>query len=117
MNAIIESEMISCRNALSHMALAAAFGLGAAPTVLGVSDAEAQTVGMKRRKDRREGRHQRRDDRRTGRTERREEGRTGTATTGRSGGYNRRTMLRSLPERNRASKFAKRLIGGRMPPI
>jgi hypothetical protein len=52
---------------------------GAAPTVLAVSDAEAQTVGMQRRQDRREGRHQRRDDRRTGRTERREERRTGTA--------------------------------------
>lgn len=29
----------------------------------------------------------------------------------------RRTMLRRLPERNLASKFAKRLIGKNMPPI
>ena len=76
---IIKSEMVSRRKALSLMGLAA-FGLAAAPTVLAVSDAEAQTVGMERRQERREGRHQRRDDRRTGRTERREDRRTGTAT-------------------------------------
>jgi RND superfamily putative drug exporter len=64
---------------LTEMGLAAAFGLAAVPTVLAVSDAEAQTIGMERRQDRREGRHQRRDDRRTGRTDRREERRTGTA--------------------------------------
>ena len=80
MNAIIKSDVISRRKALSFMGLAAAFGLAAAPTVLAVSEAEAQTVGMERRQERREGRHQRRDDRRTGRTERREERRTGTAT-------------------------------------
>ena len=80
MNAIIKSDEISRRKALSFMGLAAAFGLAAAPTVLAVSEAEAQTVGMERRQERREGRHQRRDDRRTGRTERREERRTGTAT-------------------------------------
>jgi Ni/Co efflux regulator RcnB len=79
MSAIIKSEMITRRRAVSLMGLAAAFGLAAAPTVLAASDAEAQTVGMERRQDRREGRHQRRDDRRTGRTERREERRTGTA--------------------------------------
>ena len=79
MSAIIKSEMITRRKAVSLMGLAAAFGLAAAPTVLAVSGAEAQTVGMERRQDRREGRHQRRDDRRTGRTERREERRTGTA--------------------------------------
>ena len=45
MNTIIKSEMISRRKALSLMGLAAAFGLAAAPTVLTVSDAEAQTVG------------------------------------------------------------------------
>jgi hypothetical protein len=76
---IIKAETISRRKALSLIGLAAAFGLAAAPTVLAVSDAEAQTVGMQRRQERREGRHQRRDDRRTGRTERREERRTGTA--------------------------------------
>jgi hypothetical protein len=34
MSVIIKSEMISRRNALSRMGLAAAFGLAAAPTVL-----------------------------------------------------------------------------------
>ena len=80
MSAIIKSEVISRRKALSLVGFAAAFGLAAAPAVLTVSDAEAQTLGMQRRQDRREGRHERRDDRRTGRTERREERRTGTAT-------------------------------------
>jgi hypothetical protein len=80
MSAIIKSEMISRRKALSVVGLAAAFGLTAAPTVLTVSDAEAQTAGMERRQERRTGRHERRDERRTGRTERREERRTGTTT-------------------------------------
>jgi hypothetical protein len=80
MSAIIKSEMISRRKALSLVGLAAAFGLAAAPTVLTVSDAEAQTAGMERRQDRRSGRQERRDERRTGRTERREMRRTGTAT-------------------------------------
>ena len=66
MSAIIKSEMISRRKALSLMGLAAAFGLAAAPTVLTVSDAEAQTVGMERRQERRAGRHERREVRRTG---------------------------------------------------
>ena len=85
MNAIIKAEMISRRKALSLMGLAAAFGLAAAPTVLTVSDAEAQTVGMQRRQERRAGRHERRDERRTGRTERREERRTGTTATAPAG--------------------------------
>ena len=76
---IIKSEIVTRRKALSLMGLAAAFGLAATPTVLTVSDAEAQTAGMERRQERREGRHERRDARRTGRTERREERRTGTA--------------------------------------
>jgi hypothetical protein len=80
MNAIIKSEMISRRKALSLMGLAAAFGLAPAPTVLAVSDAEAQTVGMERRQERRAGRHERREARRTGRHERREVRRTGTTT-------------------------------------
>jgi hypothetical protein len=80
MSAIIESEMISRRKALSLMGLAAAFGLVAAPTVLTVSDAEAQTVGMERRQERRAGRHERREVRRAGRHERREVRRTGTTT-------------------------------------
>jgi hypothetical protein len=85
MSAIIKSEMISRRKVLSLMGLAAAFGLAAAPTVLAVSDAEAQTVGMERRQERRAGRHERREARRAGRHERREVRRTGT-TTGTSTG-------------------------------
>src|ERR1700692_342640 len=80
MSAIIKSEMISRRKALSLMGLAAAFGLAAAPTVLTVSDAEAQTAGMERRQERRAGRHERREVRRAGRHERREARRTGTTT-------------------------------------
>lgn len=80
MSAIMKSEAISRRKALSLVGFAAAFGLAAVPAVLTVSDAEAQTAGMERRQDRRTGRHERRDDRRTGRTERREERRTGTTT-------------------------------------
>jgi hypothetical protein len=63
---IIKSEMVSRRKALSLIGSAAAFGLAAAPSVLTDSDAEAQTIGMQRRQDRRSGRHERRDDRRTG---------------------------------------------------
>ena len=80
MSAIIKSETISRRKALSLMGLAAAFGLAAAPTVLTVSDAEAQTAaapaavaptaGMQRRA----ARHERRMERRTGTA-------TGTGTT------------------------------------
>jgi hypothetical protein len=76
----IKSEMISRRTALSLMGSAAAFGLAAAPTVLAVSDAEAQTVGMERRQERRGGRYERREARRAGRHERREVRRTGTTT-------------------------------------
>ena len=96
MSAIIKSEMISRRKALSVMGLAAAFGLAAASTVLRVSNAEAQTAaaptapapaataptaGMERRQQRRASRHERRQDRRTARHERRQERRTGTDTT------------------------------------
>jgi hypothetical protein len=80
MSAIIGPELISRRKALSLMGIAAALGLAAAPTVLTVSDAEAQTVGMERRQGRRAGRHERRAARRTGRHERREMRRTGTTT-------------------------------------
>ena len=85
MSAITKSETISRRKALSLMGLAAAFGLAAAPTVLTVSDAEAQTAaaptavaptaGMQRRA----ARHERRHERRAARHERRMERRTGTA--------------------------------------
>ena len=90
MSAIIKSETISRRKALSLMGLAAAFGLAAAPTVLTVSDAEAQTAaaptaaaptaGVERRQERRAARHERRQERRMARTERRQDRRTGTAT-------------------------------------
>src|ERR1700736_4292029 len=91
MSAIIKSETISRRKALSLMGLAAAFGLAAAPTVLTVSDAEAQTaaaptaaapaaVAPTAGMERRAARHERRMERRTARHERRQERRTGTAT-------------------------------------
>ena len=96
MSAIIKSETISRRKALSLMGLAAAFGLAATPTVLTVSDAEAQTAAAptagverrqerraarhERRHERRAARHERRQERRTARHERRQERRTGTAT-------------------------------------
>ena len=95
MSAIIKSETISRRKALSLMGLAAAFGLAAAPTVLTVSDAEAQTAaaptataptataptaGMGRRQARRMARTERRQMRRTARTERRQVRRTATTT-------------------------------------
>ena len=74
MSAIIKSETISRRKALSLMGLAAAFGLAAAPTVLTVSDAEAQTAAAPTTGT------ERRQERRTARTERRQVRRTGTAT-------------------------------------
>ena len=76
MNEQITSEMLSRRKAFS--VLVAALGLAVPTVALTGSDAEAQTVGMTRRQDRRTGRHERRDDRRTGRTERRDARRTGT---------------------------------------
>ncbi len=75
----IKSEMMSRRRVFSLLGLAAALGLAVPATVLTVSDAEAQTVGMERRQARRAGRHERRQERRTGRHERRQERRTGTA--------------------------------------
>jgi len=90
----IKSEgMISRRGALSLFGLAAAFALAAPPTMLTVSDAEAQVdkpvpgekTGPERREHRRERRHERRahrrerrEERRAHRRERREERRTGT---------------------------------------
>jgi hypothetical protein len=52
---ITKSEMVSRRKALSLIGSVAAFGLATVPAVLTVSDAEAQTVGMQRRQERREG--------------------------------------------------------------
>lgn len=74
----IQSGLISRRTVFSLMAGA----LGAMP-ILAVSDAEAQTAGMERREERREGRQNRREDRRAGRQERRDERRG--VTTGASG--------------------------------
>jgi hypothetical protein len=70
MTEITQPEAMSRRKALALVGLGAALGLVASS--VSVSDAEAQTVGMDRRQDRRGGRHDRRQDRRTGRTERRQ---------------------------------------------
>jgi hypothetical protein len=69
----ITSEMISRRGAFSLLGIAAVLGLAMPATVLPVSDAEAQTVGMERRENRRAGRQERREDRRTNRQVRRED--------------------------------------------
>jgi hypothetical protein len=62
--------MITRRKLLSSLGLATA--IAAFPTVLMVPDAEAQTAGMERRQDRREGRRERREHRRDARQVRRE---------------------------------------------
>jgi hypothetical protein len=77
MSEIIKSEAISRRSALSLFGKIALFASAASTTALTVSDAEAQTVGMERRQERREGRHERREARREGRHERREARREG----------------------------------------
>jgi len=77
MNEKLTSERLSRRTALS--VLVGALGLAVPAVALTGSDAEAQTVGMTRRHERRMGRHERREDRRTGRHERRETRRTGSA--------------------------------------
>ena len=69
----ITSEMISRRGAFSLLGLGAALGFAVPTTVLTMSEAEAQTVGMERRQERRAGRHERREERRIGRVERRED--------------------------------------------
>jgi len=69
----IESEMLSRRKAFSLLGLAAALGLAVPPTVLMMSDADAETVGMERRHERREHRRERRHERREHREERRHE--------------------------------------------
>jgi hypothetical protein len=63
----INLEMASRRRAFSLLGLGlAALSLAALPTVLTVSDAEAQTYGMTRRHARRTGRQMHRHHRRTG---------------------------------------------------
>lgn len=73
MSEMIKSEAISRRKAFSLFGKIAAFALAASTTALTVPDAEAQTVGMERRHERRVGRHERREARRVGRHVRREE--------------------------------------------
>jgi hypothetical protein len=57
----IRRQLISRRRMFSFLGLAVAFGLAVRPT-----DAEAQTAGMERRHERRQGRVQRRYERRGG---------------------------------------------------
>ena len=69
----ITSEMISRRGAFSLLGLGAVLGVAMPTTVLMTSEAEAQTVGMERRENRRAGRQERRVERRTNRQVRRED--------------------------------------------
>ncbi len=80
MSETIKLETISRRRALSFFGKIAAFAVAASTIGLAGSDAEAQTVGMTRRQERRAGRHVRREERRAGRYARREGRRTGTTT-------------------------------------
>ena len=66
----ITTEAISRRRTLSLLGLAAILGL-AGSSLVTASDAEAQTVGMDRRQDRRAGRRDRRENRRDARQVRR----------------------------------------------
>jgi hypothetical protein len=83
----ITSELISRRRTFSLLGVTAAIGFAAPAMALMASDAAAQTNGMERRGERREGRHERRDTRREGRDDRRDARRggdketTGTGTT------------------------------------
>src|ERR1700731_2702649 len=72
MSEITKSEVMSRRRILSL--LAATFSLAAPSMLLIAPTAEAQTVGLEGRQERRMGRTERRQERRTGRTERRQEG-------------------------------------------
>jgi hypothetical protein len=74
----VRSEMISRRRVFSFLGSAAALSLVVPATVMTATDADAQTVGMERRQDRRAGRHERRTERRTDRHERRAERRGGS---------------------------------------
>ena len=73
--------MMSRRKMLSFLGLATTTAMAAPISILAASDAEAQTLGMTRRHERRVGRHERREDRRTGRHERREDRRAGSTST------------------------------------
>lgn len=54
----IEIELLSRRRVFSLLGLTAALSLAVPVTLSALSDAEAQTAGMERREDRREGRHE-----------------------------------------------------------
>ena len=73
---------ISRRRVFSLFGLGFALGFAAPTSMLMTSDAEAQTLGMERRQERRAGRHERREERPTGRHERRDARRGGTTTDG-----------------------------------
>lgn len=72
---------MSRRTAFSLLGVTAALGFAIPATVLTVSDVKAQTYGMERRGERRQGRHERRDTRREGRDERRDARRGGSKET------------------------------------
>lgn len=76
----IQSQLISRRTAFLFLA---GLGIAAPVAILTAADAEAQTPGMERREERREGRQERREERRQGRQERREDRRD--ARTGAGG--------------------------------
>lgn len=75
------NQQLSRRGMFSLLGLATASILAAPAAVLTSSEAEAQTVGMQRRHERRVGRHDRREARRTGRHERRDNRRTGSTSS------------------------------------
>jgi hypothetical protein len=77
MRETINSEAVSRRRALCALATAV---VAVPATVLTTLDAEAQTVGMQRRHERRSDRHDRRYDRRADRHERRHDRRTGVTS-------------------------------------
>jgi hypothetical protein len=62
----IESEMVSRRSTFSFLGSAVALALAVPAMALAAAEAEAETAGMKRRQERRAGRHKRREERRTG---------------------------------------------------
>ena len=84
MAAPIQSGKISRRTALSLIGVGGALAMALPATILAVSEAEAQTVGMERRQDRREFRQDRREARRDYRQDRRDarRGVPSTTTTG-----------------------------------
>jgi len=69
--------MFSRRTVFSLLGAGIALTAMVPVTMIATSDAEAQTAGMERRQERREGRRERRQERREGRHERREERREG----------------------------------------